>query len=580
MFIKKLITLASLAVFAAAASSDESSSSSRLVLPRTATINGFADPIYDRLPACAKDCVDQPVSFCPYWEPGCLCVTNFANLVAQCYVTSCIGDDIVLAVSLANSVCAWVGVPSPAFKVAASYSTLFDELATAVPSSSVEVIPTDAPTSSEAVSSSPAITSEAESAPESSSPATTADESSSSSSSRLVLPRTATINGFADPIYDRLPECAKECVDQPVSFCPYWEPGCLCVTNFANLVAQCYVESCVGNDIVVAVSLANSVCAWVGVPTPYFRVAASYSTLFDELATAVPSSSAEVTSSAEITSSAEVISSAEVTSSVEVDSSAQASGASSGAESASAGADSSSAAESVYSTSASGVASSDASDAASSGAASEEVSGSVYSTSAYTVGTSSASSNTSKTVVDDLTVVVTDQTTKIVTVCTKCKTLTGPLTTYTTVEKGLTITVTTDCDTDVSYTTYTTVVKGVTTTVTAECDYTTYTTVEGGKTTTVTSAVVKTSGEKHATAEEDVTLYTTLYTTVVGGKTTVVTSTIAGHATSKGASAVATASAAPSAAPAVTTIGENNAGLTSPRSVVMGLALLVAGLAI
>ena len=40
--------------------------------------------------------------------------------------------------------------------------------------------------------------------------------------------KTASINGFADRIYDQLPECAKPCMFQNtgVTPCPYWDTGC------------------------------------------------------------------------------------------------------------------------------------------------------------------------------------------------------------------------------------------------------------------------------------------------------------------------------------------------------------------
>lgn len=48
-----------------------------------------------------------------------------------------------------------------------------------------------------------------------------------------TVAHTASINGFADKIYDRLPECAKPCVQQDTGNtpCPYWDPGCLCVMS-------------------------------------------------------------------------------------------------------------------------------------------------------------------------------------------------------------------------------------------------------------------------------------------------------------------------------------------------------------
>ncbi len=84
------------------------------------------------------------------------------------------------------------------------------------------------------------------------------------------VPHTASINGFADPIYDLLPTCAQTCVSisTDITPCPYWDTGCLCViTTFASSVADCIAESCYGNDVVKAVSLAKSLCNSVGAGT-------------------------------------------------------------------------------------------------------------------------------------------------------------------------------------------------------------------------------------------------------------------------------------------------------------------------
>ena len=59
--------------------------------------------------------------------------------------------------------------------------------------------------------------------------------------------KTASINGFADRIYDQLPECAKPCMFQNtgVTPCPYWDTGCLCIMpTFAGAIGSCIAEKC------------------------------------------------------------------------------------------------------------------------------------------------------------------------------------------------------------------------------------------------------------------------------------------------------------------------------------------------
>lgn len=95
-----------------------------------------------------------------------------------------------------------------------------------------------------------------------------------------TVAHTASINGFADKIYDRLPECAKPCVQQDTGNtpCPYWDPGCLCVmSNWGGEVAECIAENCEGSGVSTATSLATSVCSSAGVPSPYWYIPASAS---------------------------------------------------------------------------------------------------------------------------------------------------------------------------------------------------------------------------------------------------------------------------------------------------------------
>lgn len=82
-----------------------------------------------------------------------------------------------------------------------------------------------------------------------------------------AVPKTASINGFADPIKALLPVCATNCVDYTTSNtpCPYWDTGCLCVMpQWSGLVGQCIADSCSGTDVAKATSLALSLCSSVG----------------------------------------------------------------------------------------------------------------------------------------------------------------------------------------------------------------------------------------------------------------------------------------------------------------------------
>ncbi|KAI5970505.1 hypothetical protein CANMA_000414 [Candida margitis] len=84
------------------------------------------------------------------------------------------------------------------------------------------------------------------------------------------VPKTASINGFADPIIDLLPDCAKECVKYSTSNtpCPYWDTGCFCVMpQWSGLVGQCIAQNCKGSDVQSARYLATSLCSTVGANT-------------------------------------------------------------------------------------------------------------------------------------------------------------------------------------------------------------------------------------------------------------------------------------------------------------------------
>ncbi|CAX41938.1 GPI-anchored cell wall protein, putative [Candida dubliniensis CD36] len=116
--------------------------------------------------------------------------------------------------------------------------------------------------------------------------------------------KTASINGFADRIYDQLPECAKECVKQSTSNtpCPYWDTGCLCVMpQFGGAVGNCVAKNCKGKDVGSVESLATSLCSAAGVWEPYWMIPSSVS---DTLAKAA--NAATATTTAETTTKSSV----------------------------------------------------------------------------------------------------------------------------------------------------------------------------------------------------------------------------------------------------------------------------------
>lgn len=89
------------------------------------------------------------------------------------------------------------------------------------------------------------------------------------------VPKTATINGFADPVFDSLPECAQPCVKESTSStpCPYWDTGCLCVmTTWSSKVTECYAEKCTGSDAQKAYDASVNICKNAGVWEPYWIV--------------------------------------------------------------------------------------------------------------------------------------------------------------------------------------------------------------------------------------------------------------------------------------------------------------------
>ncbi|EGV65197.1 putative GPI-anchored protein 7 [Yamadazyma tenuis] len=174
-------------------------------VPKTASINGFADPIYSELPSCAKDCVKVSVGNtpCPYWDTGCLCVMpQWSGLVGQCIAADCEGEDVVSATSLAYSLCSSVGanlwlMPSSITAALTAAAGVYNE---AVPS------PTETAFNSllgslgisVEVQSSSSITSEAEAEAEATGNNTSSDSDSSSGSSSASSSGTSSSSSSRD----------------------------------------------------------------------------------------------------------------------------------------------------------------------------------------------------------------------------------------------------------------------------------------------------------------------------------------------------------------------------------------------
>ena len=131
--------------------------------------------------------------------------------------------------------------------------------------------------------------------------------------------KTASINGFADKIYDQLPECAKECVKQSTSNtpCPYWDTGCLCVMpQFGGAIGDCVAKNCKGKEVDSVESLATSICSSAGVWEPYWMIPSSVSDALAKAADAAAETTAESTtaeSTAAETTKAEETSAKETT---------------------------------------------------------------------------------------------------------------------------------------------------------------------------------------------------------------------------------------------------------------------------
>lgn len=84
--------------------------------------------------------------------------------------------------------------------------------------------------------------------------------------------KAASISGFADNIYNSLPECARPCVEADTGSmsCPYWYIDCLCVVSYRGRpVAECIAENCNDGKVDSAISLALTICSSAGVPSLY-----------------------------------------------------------------------------------------------------------------------------------------------------------------------------------------------------------------------------------------------------------------------------------------------------------------------
>lgn len=135
---------------------------------------------------------------------------------------------------------------------------------------------------------------------------------------------TASINGFADKIYDLLPSCAQTCVTKSTSstVCPYWDTGCLCVISaWISDVADCFASACSGSDVASATSLATSLCSSAGVASPYWLIdsaaSSSLAAAVAEVASSSATTTAETTTSATAATTSEAAATTEATSTTE-----------------------------------------------------------------------------------------------------------------------------------------------------------------------------------------------------------------------------------------------------------------------
>lgn len=135
------------------------------------------------------------------------------------------------------------------------------------------------------------------------------------------VPKTASVNGFSDPIKSKLPSCASECADFSTKNtpCPYWDTGCLCVMpQWSGQVAACIAKSCSGEDVASATSLAYSLCSSVGANV--WMMPGSLSTSLSEAAKGAVVASATATSEGDSSATSADVSSATETGSASQDS--------------------------------------------------------------------------------------------------------------------------------------------------------------------------------------------------------------------------------------------------------------------
>lgn len=153
-------------------------------VPKTASVNGFADPILPNLPACALDCVKLSTKNtpCPYWDTGCLCVMpQWSGLVAECIAKSCKASDVASATALAYSLCSRVG--ANVWMMPASVSSLISNAASGVKVVAASTSEGEANLSGMALGQSAAITSGSSTSNSTASSTTTSSGDSSSSAS-------------------------------------------------------------------------------------------------------------------------------------------------------------------------------------------------------------------------------------------------------------------------------------------------------------------------------------------------------------------------------------------------------------
>lgn len=101
------------------------------------------------------------------------------------------------------------------------------------------------------------------------------------------VPKTATINGFADRVLDDSPLCAKQCLSLKIEAgpCPYWDVGCFCVlSKHVKHFAKCIYDNCAGEDVYAASRVAVNKCSAVGVDAPYWMIDAADSSALESAA--------------------------------------------------------------------------------------------------------------------------------------------------------------------------------------------------------------------------------------------------------------------------------------------------------